>query len=318
MILLNEYDKTQLKKGTILILDIDYNEFEKKCIDIFKDGFQNPIITTKVGKTIFKSPKFVFIWDDKPNNLKLQQKMIELSIKNILRINKVKTDCNILIQLSKQAYEYLHNHTRYIKFKFGNISEQREISGKFKLNFENNNTFILDVDELSVQKGEKESAEFIQSFGTFHTHPYDAYKKYNVCIAWPSADDYISFLYMYGLCYSGFHIVSTLEGIYVISLKKNINPEKIIKDFKKIKKNIEYHHGVDYPETDNYCNIEDEKINLKKIKKYVKRINNKGKFNLVFILWKDCMKPFSLKYSNIDQNCLLSTEQADFLKKIKK
>ena len=317
MIVLNEYDKTQLKKGTILILDIDHHNFEKKCMDILKDGFRNPIITTKVGKTIFTSPKFVFIWDDIPNNLKLQQKMIELSIKNILRINKVKTDCNILIQLSKQAYDYLHNHTRYIKFKFGNVSEQREISGKFKINYENENNFILDVDELSVNTGEKESASFVQSFGTFHTHPYDAYKKHDVCIAWPSADDYIAFLYMYGLCYTGFHIVSTLEGIYVISLKKYINPEKVIKDFKNIKKNIEYHHGVDYPETDNYCNIEDGTINMKKIKKYVKRINKKGKFNIVFILWKDCMKPFSLKYSNVKQNCLISTEQADFLKKMR-
>ena len=56
---------------------------------------------------------------------------------------------------------------------------------------------------------------------------------------------------------------------------------------------------------------------MKKIIKYVKRINKKGKFNLVFVKWEDCSKPIQLKYAELDKNCLLSTEQGKLLKKIR-
>jgi hypothetical protein len=310
IILLNNYDKSQLKPNTILVVDINTKNIQQ----ILKDGFKNPVISTKIYETIFKTPKICFYWDDKPSDLKMQIKMLEISMKNVLRNIKInKKNCNIFIKLSENTCNYLYNNTRFIKFNFGNISEQREISGEFILSNHKSNIFEIEINQNSIIKGDKESAEYVKSFGTFHTHPYDAYKKYNVCIAWPSADDYISFLYMYGLCYSGFHIVSTLEGIYLISLKKYIPPQKIIKNFNKIKDNVEYHHGVDYPETDNHCNIDEQKINMKKINKYVKRINKKGKFNLVFVKWENCTKPIKLKYSNIDNNCLLSTEQGNFL-----
>ena len=313
IILLDYYDKSFLKNNTILVLDINTkSNYIEKC---FKDGFKNPLITTKLYKTIFTLPKLCLFWDENKIDLKKELKMLEITMKNVLR--NVKSNCNIFIKLSKDTCNYLYNQTRYFKFQFGNKSEQREISGQFILESEQSNIFELKVDLDSIQKGDKESTGYVESFGTFHTHPYDAYKKYDVCIAWPSADDYISFLYMYGLCYSGFHIVSTLEGIYLISLKKYIPPEKVIKNFKKIKDNIEYHHGVDYPETDNYCNVDEQKINMKKIIKYVKRINKKGKFNLVFVKWEDCSKPIQLKYAELDKNCLLSTEQGKLLKKIR-
>jgi len=290
--------------SSILIIDIDIPNFSKRCEQIFKDGYQDPIITTKINDKVFSQPKLVFRKGESHKNIDIQKKMLMITMKNVLRSLSVSQSiCDIHIKLSDEA----------VKFLYKSNLEKNEISGKF--NIQSTSTyFTLDIDELSVQNGDKESANYIESFGTFHTHPYDAYKKYNVCIAWPSADDYFSFLYMYGLCYSGFHVVSTLEGIYLISLQKYIPPQKVMKDFEKYKKKVEYHHGIDYPETDKNCDIEKGKINHKKIDDYVNRINKIGFFNLVFVKWIDCNKPIQLNYSAIDKNCIISDEQGKFLK----
>ena len=326
-ILLDSYEKTSLTSPTVLVISIDRDDLETFCIEAMRDGFSNPVITTAVYKTIFETPKIVFEWkamkaNDVINNveLALQQKMLKDCMRNTIRKIKLNKNqkCNMTLQLSKKACDYLYNHTRYIKFNFGNTVEQREISGAFVITSENNDNYVIDVDESSVQRGGKESVGYVEAFGTFHTHPYDAYEKYNVCIAWPSADDYLSFYYMYGLCYTGFHIVSTLEGIYVITLKKYVSPEKVISTFSRRKDNLEYNHGVDYPETDKYCNIENGKVNHKKIRKYVRRINRQGKFKLVFVKWEDCDKPFTLNYAHTKNNCLLTSDQSTHLKNISK
>lgn len=317
------YDKTLLKPVTYIAFDIDRPNFENYCTQLFKDGLKNPVITTQIKGTTFKQPKFVFTYDGTPiGDLGLQMEMVKISMKNVLRNVRVnQKSCNVQLQFTDHAINYLYSQTRHIKqYNFGGVSEQREISGAFKLVSNNvSATFLLDVDEESVRKGDKESAAYIQSFGTFHTHPYDAYDKYNVCIAWPSADDYLSFYYMYGICYSGFHVVSTLEGIYLMSLKRYIPPEKVLKRYSKIKDNLEYNHGADYPETDgNKCNIKNGKFTRKKIDRYVRIINNKGKFNLVFATWDELRKgPIKLRYAPVGQTCLLSNEQGIRLREMK-
>jgi hypothetical protein len=316
VVFLYPYDSTKIKcyENIVLVVDIDIDDLDKKVDEICKDGFAYPVITTKLFDNIFDTPKIVFKWSKNKEDIDIQKKMLKVSMKNVLRCLSVsQSKCGIQIKLTKKAIEYLYNHTRHIKFQFGNVSEQREISGKFQI-VNTKDYFELEIDEKSIERGDKESADPVESFGTFHTHPYDAYKKHKVCIAWPSADDYISFLYMYGLCYSGFHIVSTLEGIYIISLNKYIPPEKVMKDFKKIKDKIEYHHGVDYPETNKNCTI--EKVNHKKIHNYVKRINKKGVFNLTFVKWNKCNEPINIKYSGIEKNCFSSKEQGNFFKEI--
>ena len=315
VIFLYPYDSSKLGyyQNVFLVIDVDIDDLDQKVNEICKDGFIHPVITTKLFDTVFDTPKIIFKWSEKKEEIDIQKKMLKISMKNVIRSLSANQKCSMQIKLTPRAIDYLYNHTRHIKFKFGNVMEQREISGKFII-VNTSSYFELEVDENSVEKGDKESAASVEAFGTFHTHPYDAYQKHKVCIAWPSADDYISFLYMYGLCYSGFHIVSTLEGIYIISLNKYIPPEKVMKEFKTLKDKIEFHHGVDYPEIDQYCTI--DKVNHKKIHKYVKRINKKGVFNLVFVKWNKCNEPVNIKYSGIEKNCFSSKEQAMFFKEI--
>ena len=322
-ILLDSYDKTLLKPTTYLVIAIDRPDLEQYCDQLFKDGFKDPVITTQMKGTTFKQPKLVFTYDGKPaTDLQLYKHMIKISMKNVLRnVNINQKSCDIQLQFTDHAIDYLFNQTRHIKqYNFGGVSEQREISGQFKLvsTANDNSVFQLDVDEASVRKGDKESASYVESFGTFHTHPYDAYDKYNVCIAWPSAVDYLSFLYMYGICYSGFHVVSTLEGIYLMSLKRYSPPARVLKRFKKNKDNLEYNHGEDYPETNGTkCNIKNGTFTRKLIDTYVKKINKKGKFNLVFATWEQLRKgPVKLRYAPVGHTCLLSSEQGTILRQL--
>ena len=178
------YDKTILKPITYLAFDIDRPNLENFCTELFKDGLKNPVITTQIKGTTFEKPKFVFTYDGIPiEDLGLQMEMVKISMKNVLRNLRVnQKSCNIMLQFSENAINFLYTQTRHIKqYNFGGVSEQREISGAFKLVSEmdvnkSDNTgkqdktppiFLLDVDKDSVRKGDKESASYIQSFGTF-------------------------------------------------------------------------------------------------------------------------------------------------------
>ena len=55
----------------------------------------------------------------------------------------------------------------------------------------------------------------------FHSHPRNAYKKYNVKLGWPSGQDYIGFLLASIEDGTIFHMVITIEGIYIITLTKD-------------------------------------------------------------------------------------------------
>jgi hypothetical protein len=94
-----------------------------------------------------------------------------------------------------------------------------------------------------------------------------------------------------------------------MSLQKFINPNDVLRKFNKYTNKIEWRHGVDYPETNKHCNIDSNKIWETKIDAYVKRINKLGMFNLVFKKWDECDKPFYVKYSSVENNCFISTNQ---------
>jgi len=315
MIYLHNYEKSMLKPGDILVVDSVKDQY-------LIDGFKDAVITTTVKSYVFTEPKFVLRWDPVPSNIEWENQKIKLSMRNLSQHSKFKKLCKIYIHLTPETIAYLIHQTQTEKhYSFGNVKEQREVAGSFYFTMKKENDkylYDLHVDKESVRVGNKESASFVNSFGTFHTHPLEAYQNNDVCIAWPSADDYLAFLHMYGVCCTGFHIVSTLEGIYLITLKKYIPPEDVFtKYFKKKKKDyIEDIHGADYPVLKKNCQI--GKINMSLIRKYVERINKKGYFNLVFKTWKECQKPFCMMYAPVENTCLLSTKHAKFKKSLNK
>ena len=67
-ILIEQYEKELLKPTTHLVFDTSKENLDDFCNQLFKDGFKDPVITTKVYDTIFDKPKFVFTWDGTPSN----------------------------------------------------------------------------------------------------------------------------------------------------------------------------------------------------------------------------------------------------------
>jgi hypothetical protein len=161
--------------------------------------------------------------------------------------------------------------------------------------------------------GGKEETSSTDTVASFHTHPKDAYHKYKVCMAWPSIDDYATFLSIYANGYGMFHIVGTVEGMYVITIS-----EKLMKEGReKLRKNFEYYAGQidkkyhsDYPT----CDVEkaDKSIWEKKKDKYLKNINALKYFHVQFIYWDDADQPINIQYKDNDGNCVITDEQIKF------
>jgi len=312
----HRYHLPDVHENDLIVVDIRSKTFVEKCKQICADGFKHPMMVTQLFDVVFDSPQLVLRFDrDSNDTVEKTVELVELVLRNFLNVLKVGKDCRISIQLDEAALKCLYDHTRYIQFEFSGKKEQREISGRFQLTRVPSPThdhYTLSIDPRTIERGEQESTNYIQSFGTFHTHPYEAYKKYNVCIAWPSADDYISYLYMYSICLAGFHIVSTMEGLYIITLKKYIDPADIMKKFVHYRDKIEYHHGVDYPNTSSRCNVDKGKVTRSTIDKYVKRINKLGVFRLRFVTWEEAREPIPLTYSSVKGNCFLTEKQGLF------
>ena len=139
---------------------------------------------------------------------------------------------------------------------------KNEIGGKFKLKNINHNILgnIYEVKLSSHTNGETEDVDIIDSVYNFHTHPYNAYLNHNCELGWPSLDDFKTYLYSFIAYNTMFHVISTLEGIYILS----IQPDCIFK--LKSKEDIPIHLEK---WIDKNLSISKENVKLKK-GKYMK------------------------------------------------
>jgi len=208
-------DNISIGTDIVLHLNMTAKDFQKNVIRASKDGFKNPIILIdSTDQPILKlSTKFDHNFGYE-KDWKQELSFIKFSIANFINVKKIKKEsCSMFITLDKNAIEYMRGYTEKFRFKFKNSEEQREISGKFKIIPTGTDTVIVTVDEKATNMGQKEASDPLLSLATYHTHPLDAYKKYSICLAYPSVDDYITFLYIYSMGYGAFHIVSCIEGI---------------------------------------------------------------------------------------------------------
>ena len=318
---INDFEK--LYKNNMIALNPKNKDFKKQLQVAYYYNFQTPFIhndkkiknpylllskeSTGDSFSNGKENKDENKEENKYNNF---LKKVNFTFKNYK--NNTNSSCSNYIILKKQAIDFLHKHT----FK-SNGGSQKEISGIFDLYPVSDNTLSIGIDEKSVSTGETESVKHNETVGSFHTHPFDAYVKYNVCMAFPSADDYFTTLYIYASGYGAFHITSTIEGIYIITIKKSFMKNKrkdIMKNFEKYKEDIEDTYGKDYP----ICDVNGNTMPFwkKYIKKYLNFINRLKYFKLQFVFWKDIYKPINITYKRIKNNCLISDKQIDTYKKI--
>lgn len=132
---------------------------------------------------------------------------------------------------------------------------------------------------------------------SFHTHPRNAYHKYDVTRGIPSNWDYLVFATSY--CDKNnsmlFHIVVAIEGLYVISFSKD-SCDKIKKIDQKLNDFI----------MDNYGEIPRKNLNIQNYCTRMCDIKYKGDrlFDVTFIDWKDINNTcFEINYKKVNNTC---------------
>jgi len=311
----------------IFILDQSHPNFKQNCDRAIQYGFRHPILSTKFLDTDIKTPH-LFLYhkfnDEYGKEIVKEledkhKKYVEFALENF---KKTQQDmCSLSIQMTPEAIDYLHDYAKTFKFNTdksgeGQTPHMREVSGRFYLYETVPNIFLVTVDKETASLGDKEETASMNTLASFHTHPKDAYHKYKVCMAWPSVDDYAVFLGIYANGYGMFHILGTVEGMYIITIS-----EKLAKEGReKIKNNLEYYekqiddnYHIDYPTCEfQESDHENEEVWVKKIEKYLEKMNARKYFYIQFVLWKDADKPINITYNSIDRNCMLADEQVKF------
>jgi hypothetical protein len=304
-----------MNEDKILVLDPKNKDFLDDLQFAFNNNYKIPIVNKHKH---LKNPYLLLSKEDSKKKEGFDKFMNEIRFTlNNYKISK-KGLCTNYIILTDETIKTLDYYTKIHKFKSNNgKTNQKEISGIFNLCPIGDNMIEVRIDNESIDTGELESANHRDTIGSFHTHPLDAYIKHNVCMAFPSADDYFTTLHIYASGYGVFHIVSTIEGLYIITIKKSFmkeKKEKILKNFEKYKNYIEDKYGLDYP----VCNIkkDNNKFWKKTIESYLKKMNRLKYFKIQFVFWKDASKPIKIVYGKINNNCLISDKQIDIMNKI--
>lgn len=313
--------KLEKKTPIIFILDLKDKKFPQKLLKAVKDGFQHPIIE--------KNNLYLFQEFDEniiKNNpdWKKVLKLVKFSVANYISIDS-KKNCDMYISIDPNTIKYLHNYTHKYKFKINNNSEQREISGVLAISPLSKQNFLISVVKNKTQMGDKEEVANIDTLASFHSHPAQAYLRYNVCAAYPSDDDYKTYLFVYLNGYGAFHIVSCLEGLYIITISDSllkVAREDIFKNFSDYEKFIEKNYSEPYPECSltnkDRRKIEKKDLKYKDIYKYINKVNKLPYFKIQFIPWTDTQKLIKINYKSDSGNCFVTDSQVEFNKLLTK
>lgn len=217
---------------------------------------------------------------------------------------KEKGYCTLQARLSDKAIEYLRHVSKMgSTINDDGVITQKEIAGCLLTSIiDKNLTYHLDVDLDSIVYGEEEGVEIIGGLYNFHSHPQEAYDRHDIKLGWPSAQDYIGFLGSSIKYNTILHIVSSLEGFYVISLS-----------------NYWVNHKKDLDI--NVVNFVMEKYDFKHKKNqtstwYVRTVNgiSYGGFPIFlvqFFSWYDARTFFIVPYHNIGVNCFARQSTED-------
>lgn len=299
----------------ILSIDIKSKEFTKLVKNALALGFRYPVISQKVFDTILEYPhlflynKYNHNFGKVVKNYKKQLRNVEFCIKHYIQTNDInETSCNVKIVFDKDTINYLQNYTKHFKFRFGNKSEQREISGKFFMEPINDNTLKVFFEDGNSDMGESDKSASFDSLASFHTHPLEVYNKFSVCVAWPSLDDYCTFLHIYASGYGIFHLLSSVEGVYIITISNQLlqkDRKEISKNYEDYEKDIRKTYWNEYPE----CKHVDTLKYMNEIQEYITKINKLPYFIVKFVEWENLAKPIEINYKRSNGNCFIIDEQ---------
>lgn len=281
-IILNTISNSNLKNLWAFV-KLNHPEFEKIIYSLASHGWNYPFLCDKcpLGENI---PLSVAMYFENKNN---DVKTTILKVKYVLKHRQL-DHCVLHVKLDDETIQFLRKipKTKEKEFTGTLIIKKLEI-------IEKEIVHILMLDKETLKEGEDENVDVKSTLYNFHTHPEKAYKRHNVEKAWPSITDYLGYL-MIGKS-TLFHIVATLEGIYIISFGRYWG--KRVKEIqnKKTKKYIKktYNHDRQSSMTP------DEYVNAVNKLKY----NEHALFVLSFHDWKHADSVFNIEFAKNKNNC---------------
>jgi hypothetical protein len=328
---------SEKKAEYYVVLDPSKDDFDQLVDRAISYGFRDPVMVNDIHIPT-SSYSFESFNADKPymcmhlggEKNKDVPDHIRAQVDFCLRHYARQPICQHSLQIDRKSLDFLFYHTRHHRHESGTNAaqtgkkkpKQREISGKFKISYsptsDDKSTLHVSVDIESTKVGENESASYHESIGSFHTHPYDAYKRHEVCVAFPSGDDYATTIFLYATGMGAFHVLSSIEGIYLITMKpsfvKRYKPNQVFRNLKKWEKYVFDRYDIGYPG----CSVDrDNKVFWKRyIAKYLKKIDKKKVFRVQFKSWEHAHEPFLLEYRPVRKNCPISDRQIKHLHRL--
>jgi hypothetical protein len=280
---------------------VGFNTNNKSYIQLaVNEGFANPYICRKspLGYN-FENFGLCLFRDNNKGTIFNKESIKNEIIYVIKQYNKNQSNnCSLHVKFTTNTIEKLKKLTDQgqSKNKDGTIS-QKELVGSlcvFKISKINNKiVYIVKINKITP--GIEEEVTIAPSRYNFHSHPKEAYIRHSVKNGWPSYHDYQGFL---KLKQTIFHCVSTIEGMYIISLNKywKTKTSKIHNSF------IKKWYDIDH----------EEKITYKQYINIVNKIKYKGNkiplFEVQYIPWSKGSHIITISYNKIGDSCLATDE----------
>ena len=312
-------------------------------------GFSNPYITNRapIGSVwgdkeilaLYRQNDYIDPDEINPEDARL---LIEYVIREYQSHVINPRTCNAYAYFKPATGRYLRSLARAASTQdiSGKIT-QKEVAGALNLNkvVRSGESLLYEIiaDKKTISTGEGEAVDAVAARYTYHTHPRSAYITHNVRIAWPSAQDYVGFAHSVKNFGTVFHLVVSLEGIYVIKLTKEFLDLDVIAELPKAYDKIREKYTLLYPSVmvtslgqevscqvaypgqpctgADYVGIVNQ--DDFRIRQDIPRI-----FDVSFLSWEDVVRPvpFSFVFPRIFDvnnplgNCFVSSDNIDSFK----
>jgi len=205
------------------------------------------------------------------------------------------SNCTLQVKLSSDASKYLKQTTSIgSTVNSGGDISQKEIAGMLYISSTTSDLVqILDIDQESIITGDEERIQVVPGLFSFHSHPKSAYESHQVTVGWPSAQDYIGFASSFIENGTILHVVSSLEGLYIISLVNYWFHQTKLND--QLSSFILDNYTVDKTKSPNQYTEQINSISFK----------TQPLFILRYMTWSDSTLPFSVSFPKTGQNCFV-------------
>ena len=217
--------------------------------------------------------------------------------------------CQMTICLTTEAIEYLRDLQKIgLSLNSDGSISQKEIAGKLKSVKIEHRIHYLDVDYDSLLVGHEMGVDIVPGMYNFHSHPRDAYERANVKFGWPSAQDYIGFLIAFIEDQTILHMVTSIEGIYILSMNKYC-----LKNYKYLPRNIATFIIKNY----DFCG---ENMTPDQYTQEVNNITYKESplFMVQYLPWHQAYLPLQITYKGKDSNCFTKDETIEYYQRLYK